>query len=335
MAEVTTEREFKDPVTEYQWTTEGVTQKGASQTIIYRDNVHGSYVRMLRFPVGFGEDAIHAPDEGCCEHDHDEVVYVVSGGLINPRLGQRYLPGSIAVFPQGVAHGPLQAPFGALLLEFRHYKRNPGKPEQTITQVKEFKDPLTEYSWNTEGVQQKGATNTIIYRDADIGSYCRMLKFPVGFGEGVTHGDDEGCCEHDFDEVVFVVSGGLINPRLNERYQPGTIAVFRQGIQHGPLVAPFGALLLEFRHYRTSPRSESKAPVNPSSGLRWYPVIDYGTCSQCLQCVQFCQHGVISDIGGRPVVVAPGSCVEFCRGCAKICPQESIRYEGTSARDIR
>jgi hypothetical protein len=248
MQRITTEKEFINPVTEMEWTSEGVQQEGATQTIIYRDEDTGTYCRMLRFPEGFNEGVVHAEGGGCCFHDFDEMVFVVSGGVINRRLGYRYHPGTIAVFPNHVDHGPLEAPFGTLLLEFRHYRKtdNPAG----LTTEKEFINPVTEMEWTSEGVQQEGATQTIIYRDEDTGTYCRMLRFPEGFNEGVAHAKDEGCCFHDFDEMVFVVSGGVINRRLGYRYHPGTIAVFPKEISHGPLEAPFGCLLLEFRHFR-------------------------------------------------------------------------------------
>ncbi|MGQ9518528.1 MAG: ATP-binding protein [Candidatus Fervidibacter sp.] len=63
----------------------------------------------------------------------------------------------------------------------------------------------------------------------------------------------------------------------------------------------------------------------------WYPVIDAEKCINCLTCVDFCPHGVFEENEGTPVVVNPDNCVEFCRGCSKICPAEAIHYEGASA----
>ncbi|WP_158905746.1 ATP-binding protein [Rectinema subterraneum] len=57
----------------------------------------------------------------------------------------------------------------------------------------------------------------------------------------------------------------------------------------------------------------------------WYPVIDEAKCASCNSCVDFCAHGVY---GPGPKVVAPHACVEFCRGCSKICPSEAISYYG-------
>lgn len=59
----------------------------------------------------------------------------------------------------------------------------------------------------------------------------------------------------------------------------------------------------------------------------WYPVIDKEKCIQCHQCVDFCPHGVYSiDDEGYPDVINPDACVEFCRGCSKICDSEAISY---------
>lgn len=61
----------------------------------------------------------------------------------------------------------------------------------------------------------------------------------------------------------------------------------------------------------------------------WYPVIDYGKCIGCLQCFNFCPHGVFEKgADDRPRVAQPDNCVEFCKGCGKICDQKAISYFG-------
>jgi NAD-dependent dihydropyrimidine dehydrogenase PreA subunit len=60
----------------------------------------------------------------------------------------------------------------------------------------------------------------------------------------------------------------------------------------------------------------------------WYPIIDDEKCTGCLTCVNFCPHGVYRENGGKPEVVNPLECVEFCRGCQKLCPAEAITYFG-------
>jgi NAD-dependent dihydropyrimidine dehydrogenase PreA subunit len=60
----------------------------------------------------------------------------------------------------------------------------------------------------------------------------------------------------------------------------------------------------------------------------WYPIIDNDLCSNCETCVNFCQHDVFKSGNEHPDVIHPNNCVEFCRGCAKICPEEAISYFG-------
>jgi len=60
----------------------------------------------------------------------------------------------------------------------------------------------------------------------------------------------------------------------------------------------------------------------------WYPIIDVDLCSNCNTCFDFCQNGVFEQGDEHPLVVNPDGCVEFCRGCGKICPEEAITFFG-------
>lgn len=61
----------------------------------------------------------------------------------------------------------------------------------------------------------------------------------------------------------------------------------------------------------------------------WYPKIDYSKCIGCLACVNFCQNGVFKVKDGKPVVVKPENCIEFCRGCQKgACQNSAILFPG-------
>jgi len=250
---ITMRKEFYEPLTELKWDTEGVTQAGATRTLVYRDKNSGTYCRILRFPEGFGEGKTQEEaDHACCDHDDfDEMVYVATGGVINRRLHYTYLPGSIAFFPIKVNHGPLEAPFGCLLVEFRHFVHRPDPTEKTTTK-KEFLQPATDMKWSTEGVTQAGAEAALVYRDVQgNGSYCRVLRLPEGFCGGKTEEEiKKPWCNDDVEEITYIISGGLINKRLGYRYHPGTIAVFQKGTSYGPFEAPVGAMLLQFRHYR-------------------------------------------------------------------------------------
>ena len=61
----------------------------------------------------------------------------------------------------------------------------------------------------------------------------------------------------------------------------------------------------------------------------WYPVIDYGRCTECGLCVSRCPHCVF-DRGKAPVPVVrmPGRCIDHCHGCGNRCPAGAITYVG-------
>jgi len=61
----------------------------------------------------------------------------------------------------------------------------------------------------------------------------------------------------------------------------------------------------------------------------WYPIINYEKCVGCLECVKFCPHGVLEEVDGKPQVVNPQACIEFCRGCQKgACDYNAIAFPG-------
>ncbi len=61
---------------------------------------------------------------------------------------------------------------------------------------------------------------------------------------------------------------------------------------------------------------------------KWFPTIDYDKCTGCLECVEFCPHGVLEEEDGFPKVVHPEKCPEFCRGCQKVCDYDAISFPG-------
>ncbi len=68
----------------------------------------------------------------------------------------------------------------------------------------------------------------------------------------------------------------------------------------------------------------------------WYPVIDYEKCIGCLACVEFCPHDVFEVSDGKPEVVNPEGCVDFCKGCLKAaCPVSAISFVGDDKKKIK
>ncbi len=63
------------------------------------------------------------------------------------------------------------------------------------------------------------------------------------------------------------------------------------------------------------------------AGPRWYPVIDYDRCTDCLECLNFCLFGVFDvDQQQSLYVEQPDACRPGCPACARICPSGAIMF---------
>jgi MinD superfamily P-loop ATPase len=59
----------------------------------------------------------------------------------------------------------------------------------------------------------------------------------------------------------------------------------------------------------------------------WYPDIDNGKCSKCGHCIDLCEHGVYEKLKSpAPVVAFPEKCLEGCKYCGVMCPDNAIKY---------
>jgi Pyruvate/2-oxoacid:ferredoxin oxidoreductase delta subunit len=62
-------------------------------------------------------------------------------------------------------------------------------------------------------------------------------------------------------------------------------------------------------------------------GRRWYPVIDYSRCTNCMECLDFCLFGVYGvDTLDRLVVENQDSCKKGCPACSRVCPEHAIMF---------
>jgi NAD-dependent dihydropyrimidine dehydrogenase PreA subunit len=60
---------------------------------------------------------------------------------------------------------------------------------------------------------------------------------------------------------------------------------------------------------------------------RWYPVIDFDRCVNCLECLNFCLFGVFGlDEAGHILVEQPDACRDGCPACSRICPAGAILF---------
>jgi NAD-dependent dihydropyrimidine dehydrogenase PreA subunit len=82
-------------------------------------------------------------------------------------------------------------------------------------------------------------------------------------------------------------------------------------------------------YLEVTPQHKSFTPESLLSpaGRRWYPVIDYNRCTNCLECLDFCLFGVYGvDSLERIVVENQDQCKKGCPACSRVCPQQAIIF---------
>lgn len=67
--------------------------------------------------------------------------------------------------------------------------------------------------------------------------------------------------------------------------------------------------------------------VEEEPGRRWYPVIDYSRCTNCMECIDFCLFGVYGvDKAETIIVEQPDNCRKGCPACSRVCPENAIIF---------
>ena len=67
--------------------------------------------------------------------------------------------------------------------------------------------------------------------------------------------------------------------------------------------------------------------IEEEPGRRWYPVIDYSRCTNCMECIDFCLFGVYGvDKIETILVEQPDNCRKGCPACSRVCPENAIIF---------
>ncbi len=67
--------------------------------------------------------------------------------------------------------------------------------------------------------------------------------------------------------------------------------------------------------------------IEEDTARRWYPVIDYSRCTNCMECVDFCLFGVYGlDDADNLLVEQPDNCRKGCPACSRVCPDNAIMF---------
>ncbi len=82
-----------------------------------------------------------------------------------------------------------------------------------------------------------------------------------------------------------------------------------------------------------APSAQSTAPSAPPlrieepTARRWYPVIDFSRCTNCLECLDFCLFGVYGISAAETILVEqPDNCRKGCPACSRVCPENAIIF---------
>ena len=67
--------------------------------------------------------------------------------------------------------------------------------------------------------------------------------------------------------------------------------------------------------------------INEHPTRRWYPVIDFSRCTNCMECIDFCLFGVYGIDSVETILVEqPDNCRKGCPACSRVCPQNAIIF---------
>jgi Pyruvate/2-oxoacid:ferredoxin oxidoreductase delta subunit len=121
------------------------------------------------------------------------------------------------------------------------------------------------------------------------------------------------------------------------------VAMQASGNQHAPDPKTNSALV----QLGSYPRAEQPLPSEANQGQmadadssrfapeallaqpqrRWYPVIDYSRCTNCMECIDFCLFGVYGvDKLDRILVEHQDNCKRGCPACSRVCPEHAIMF---------
>jgi len=88
----------------------------------------------------------------------------------------------------------------------------------------------------------------------------------------------------------------------------------------------------------TAPTTQESSPLSffGTGGLtridehpsrRWYPVIDFSRCTNCMECIDFCLFGVYGvDRAETILVEQPDNWRKGCPACSRVCPENAIIF---------
>ncbi len=101
----------------------------------------------------------------------------------------------------------------------------------------------------------------------------------------------------------------------------------REKAANSPAILQLGLSLAKPDVVPAEPQAFDAQALLAPAGRRWYPVIDYSRCTNCLECLDFCLFGVYGvDSLERILVENQDQCKKGCPACSRVCPQQAIIF---------
>ncbi len=88
-----------------------------------------------------------------------------------------------------------------------------------------------------------------------------------------------------------------------------------------------GRLALDTSKLNFADAPEPVITIAEHPNRRWYPVIDFSRCTNCMECIDFCLFGVYGVDGSETILVEqPDNCRKGCPACSRVCPANAIMF---------
>jgi NAD-dependent dihydropyrimidine dehydrogenase PreA subunit len=122
--------------------------------------------------------------------------------------------------------------------------------------------------------------------------------------------------------------GGAPRPEQLERYvQPGEKNVDGNGQAEQARDHCADAAATSDPLPKDSTNAAAPVRIDEATNRRWYPVIDYSRCTNCLECLDFCLFGVYGvGVAETILVEQPDNCRKGCPACSRVCPENAIIF---------
>jgi len=121
--------------------------------------------------------------------------------------------------------------------------------------------------------------------------------------------------------------GGSPKPEQMQRYMDAGGNGHKQPLAPGDAAAADNGNGADGENGNGADAGANLFKVDETPGRRWYPVIDYARCTNCMECIDFCLFGVYGvDTVEQILVEQPDNCRKGCPACSRVCPENAIIF---------